>query len=62
MAGGQGFEPQFLHPECNVLPLDDPPIYKQYEACIRAVILPLLPAVLNHHTPKPLIVPEPPIR
>ncbi len=32
LAGGQGFEPQFLHPECNVLPLDDPPrIYQDYK-------------------------------
>lgn len=26
VAGGQGFEPQLPHPECEVLPLDDPPI------------------------------------
>lgn len=27
MAGGQGVEPQLTHPECAVLPLDDPPIF-----------------------------------
>ena len=27
LAGGQGLEPQLSHPECDVLPLYDPPIY-----------------------------------
>ena len=26
MAGGEGFEPPQTHPECAVLPLDEPPV------------------------------------
>ena len=31
LAGGQGVEPQLPHPECDVLPLDDPPIREKHK-------------------------------
>ena len=40
MAGGQGVEPQLPHPECGVLPLDDPPtIYEYYKAKFSKITL-----------------------